>query len=131
MSRIVMLVTRVGENYKGVVAVTWEVAMVMPMEIQGMETQHGDLIHHKPLVIMGLKEMVTVDTVVHPDKPNNSDLLPCSQLDCITVIVPSFWRGGCRGLLFPAAWGTAQADAVALWDRLDCLNPSSLLFLFC
>lgn len=84
MSQIVMLVTRVGENYKGVVAVTWEVAMVMPMEIQGMEMQHGDLIRHKPLVIMGLKEMVlmeaklvtVVDMVVLPDKPNNSDLIP-------------------------------------------------------
>lgn len=116
MSRIVMLVTRVGENYKGVVAVTWEVAMVMPMEIQGMETQHGDLIHHKPLVIMGLKEMVTVDTVVHPDKPNNSDLLPCSQLDCITVIVllfgeevvvvSFFLQHGARLKLMPLHFGT-------------------------
>lgn len=30
-------------------------------------------------------------------------------------------------MVSPATRGAAQVGAIALWDRLDCLNPSSLL----
>ncbi len=54
--------------------------MVMLMGIQDMETQHGNLIHHRLLEIMELRQMVlmvgklamVVDMVLSPDKPSSS-----------------------------------------------------------
>ncbi|CBI23698.3 unnamed protein product, partial [Vitis vinifera] len=67
-------------SYRGVVVATWEVAMVMLMGIQDMEMQHGNLIHHRLLEIMELRQMVlmvgklamVVDIVLSPDKPSSS-----------------------------------------------------------
>ncbi|KAE8714650.1 hypothetical protein F3Y22_tig00110195pilonHSYRG00315 [Hibiscus syriacus] len=49
----IVILVRVGEIYKGVVVVTWEVDTVMQMEVQGMVMHHGGMIHPKVLEIMG------------------------------------------------------------------------------
>ncbi len=77
---VAQIAIQAGESYRGVVAATWEVAMVMLMGIQDMETQHGNLIHHRLLEIMELRQMVlmvgklamVVDMVLSPDKPSSS-----------------------------------------------------------
>ena len=81
VSQIAMLLL-VGEICKAVVGAIWEVAMVIPMGIQGMEVKDGDLILLKLLEVMEVREMdlmvdqlgMVVGTVVPLlDRLNSSD----------------------------------------------------------
>ncbi|GFY81717.1 RNA-binding (RRM/RBD/RNP motifs) family protein [Actinidia rufa] len=82
VSQIAMLLL-VGASCKAVVGAIWEVAMVIPMGIQGMEVKDGDLILLKLLEVTEVREMdlmagqlVTVVGTVAPllDRLNSSDL---------------------------------------------------------
>lgn len=120
---VVQIAMLVGESYRGVVVATWEVAMVMLMGIQDMEMHHGNLIHHRLLEIMELRQMVlmvgklamVVDIVLSPDKPSSSSFVnisfqPVHHL-CKSIPLPS--HVGYNGFLFQAAEGVVLAGCQA------------------
>ena len=83
IAMLLLVVVLVGASCKAVVGAIWEVAMVMPTGILGMEVKDGDLILLKLLEVMEVREMdlmadqlgMVVGTVVPLlDRLNSSDL---------------------------------------------------------